>query len=284
MQRGATPSRVSCYVSDSVRLAEIQENNQPIDRNAKPEKLGFKPRPFVQLASQVAGRWFKVMSFNVRSALLLDSVLIDCRFSCISRAAASDSKLMGRQAQALVKRDLFPGCDLLKWHQRGPVLMREVVYYSPDVACMQEVDRLSDHAPELEKAGYALKWENGYPDKLHGLLIAWKSSMFKKVGEHYALIDDLAFSSEPDRPDGQKGHRRTGLTRVTRNVGLCLALAFADDPSKGVIVATHHLFWHARHLAERARQTGLWLREVREFRRSKPEWKGWPLVFTSTLR
>lgn len=40
-------------------------------------------------------------------------------------------------AQSLVKRDLFPGSDLLKSKERVPVLMEEVLHYDADIVCLQ---------------------------------------------------------------------------------------------------------------------------------------------------
>lgn len=39
-------------------------------------------------------------------------------------------------AQCLVRRDLFPGSDCLKWSSRKN-LTDQIVEYSPDVACLQ---------------------------------------------------------------------------------------------------------------------------------------------------
>jgi RNA exonuclease NGL2 len=115
------------------------------------------------------------------------------------------------------------------------------------------------HGPILEQASYSYTYGIGYSNKLHGLLIAWKRKRFEKVDERLVQLDSLEFGQ------GSDGRARTGLSRVTRNVGLMVALRSRDGPG-GVIVATHHLFWHARHAYERARQAGLLLREVRQFR------------------
>lgn len=54
------------------------------------------------------------------------------------------------------------------------------MHYDTDVICLQEVDRLPDHLPVLTHThGYTSFV--GYPDKNHGLLIAHKNSVFKKV-------------------------------------------------------------------------------------------------------
>lgn len=131
---------------------------------------------------------------------------------------------------------------------------------------LQEVDRLDDHGPILERAGYDIHHViGGYEDegKQHGLAIIWKRLLFRKVSDASVRLDELEF----------KG--RTGLSRATRNIGLLCALEFVDDSEtteaprrKGLIVGTLHAFWHARYTYERARQVGLLVREIRRFRRS----------------
>ncbi|GAA5871919.1 hypothetical protein JCM3774_000728 [Rhodotorula dairenensis] len=93
-------------------------------------------------------------------------------------------------AQALVRRELFPGSDCLKGKDRLPTLMQQVLYLSPDIACLQEVDRLSEHLPSLTLS-YGYTSYVGYRQKSHGLLIAHKSSVFDKVGERGIRLDDL---------------------------------------------------------------------------------------------
>ncbi|GAA5988561.1 hypothetical protein JCM11641_004604 [Rhodosporidiobolus odoratus] len=219
-------------------------------------------------------------------------------------------------AQALVRREVFPGSDYLKGKDRLPPLMAQVSYYAPDIACLQEVDRLSTHLPSLTLThGYTSFV--GYPNKAHGLVIAHKSSMFNKVGEKGIRLDHLAVSStssprptangttpppstdedsatQPDARDGddarppdapsvdaKASRKQAGITRSTRNVGLFVALEFKDQPGKGVIVGTTHLFWAGEYVYERTRQTGILFREGRKFRDESEggRWKDWPLLF-----
>lgn len=67
---------------------------------------------------------------------------------------------------------------------------RRVLYYSPDIACLQEVDRLSEHLPSLTLS-YGYTSYVGYRNKSHGLLVAHKSAVFNKVGERGVRLDDL---------------------------------------------------------------------------------------------
>lgn len=255
-------------------------------------------------------------------------------------------------AQALVRRELFPGSDCLKGKDRLPTLMQQVLYLNPDIACLQEVDRLSEHLPSLTLShGYTSYV--GYRQKSHGLLIAHKSSVFDKVGERGIRLDDLPLdeneplltppaeqqtpagstpasgmttpvaadtdasarsgqangvsaangSTEPVEqltekekeirarppdaasPSGRAARRAAGLSRTTRNVALFVALAFKDDPTKGVIVGTSHTFWHPSHVYERVRQTALISRELVKFRREAGQgrWADWPLFLAGDL-
>ncbi|KAK4057680.1 RNA exonuclease ngl2 [Microbotryomycetes sp. JL221] len=211
-------------------------------------------------------------------------------------------------AQALVRRELFPGSDFLKVKDRVPQLMKEVLHYDPDIACLQEVDRLGDHLPSLSKSHGHTSFI-GYADKPHGLLIAHKTSVFDKVGHRGIRLDELPIKDDlplsfnevitdsiedgidvdkstahvpvlDETPDGRERTRRaTGLSRCTRNVGLFVALKFKDS-SDGIIVGTTHLFWHPKHVYERVRQTGILIREAQRFRREGGDgaWREWPLV------
>ncbi|CAG8718231.1 16628_t:CDS:2, partial [Racocetra fulgida] len=61
-------------------------------------------------------------------------------------------------AQSLIRREIFPESgDALKWKNRRPRLLKEILYYDPDVSCFQEMDRsnyLDTFKPEFELAGY----------------------------------------------------------------------------------------------------------------------------------
>lgn len=213
-------------------------------------------------------------------------------------------------AQALVRRELFPNSDFLKVKDRIPTLMQEVLYYNPDIALLQEVDRLSDHLPSLTKT-YSYTSFIGYPNKSHGLLIAYKTALFEKIGERGIRLDELAIvdvtpsSSDPPTPSTLPStpsptsttevdefnevplpppppRNTIGLSRSTRNVALTVALKFKNRPG-GIIVATTHLFWHPQHVYERTRQVGVLVREMNKFRNGEGEWNDWPLILAGDL-
>ncbi|GAA5895854.1 hypothetical protein JCM5296_006684 [Sporobolomyces johnsonii] len=209
-------------------------------------------------------------------------------------------------AQALVRRELFPGSDCLKGKDRLPPLMQEVLYYAPDIACLQEVDRLSDHLPSLTLTHSYTSFV-GYRNKAHGLLIAHANKTFEKVGERGLRLDELPIddtdpvstapsgtttpvsaegeangdadadeapgtdSPEEVRPPDAaspscKASRRAA--GLSRSTrNVCLFVALKfKDREGGVIVGTTHLFWHPMHVYERVRQTGIFVREAKKFR------------------
>lgn len=184
-------------------------------------------------------------------------------------------------AQSLVRRELFPGSDCLKFRTRLPGIVAEMKMGDWDVGCFQEVDSLEEVAPPLSKAGYTYVYERGYTDKKHGVMIAWRSSesgnstcfgmpVLKKV----VRLDEV--STWDDGVDG------ASLSRLTRNVLLVLALPYASGEG-GVVVATSHLFWHPRYSYERARQAAAIMRELSALRQAGEPWSAWPLVLAGDL-
>ncbi|KAG8945088.1 hypothetical protein FRC04_001249, partial [Tulasnella sp. 424] len=180
-------------------------------------------------------------------------------------------------AQTLVRRELFPNSDCLKANQRGGLLTREVLTYNPDIACLQEVDRLEKHLPVFHSAGYSHTYASG-PQKLHGCMIMWKSDRFEKVAEQTVFYDEVDLNPflNESSPEDEEKPKRTASTRVTKNIGLILALVQKDDESKGCIVATTHTFWHPKFTYERARQIGILVNTVRRIQASEPRYRTWP--------
>ncbi|TKY87667.1 hypothetical protein EX895_003248 [Sporisorium graminicola] len=182
-------------------------------------------------------------------------------------------------AQGLVRRTLFPGSDCLKFKDRSIGLTAEFssrTGHGWDVGCFQEVDRMDVHGETLKKDGFSYVYEKGYRQKQHGLLVAWRQDLFGERPHSQLTIDldaeSVAPASEPVR---------TACSRVTRNVGLFVALRThkAGTSSPGLIVATTHLFWHPMHAYERARQSGILVRRLQEFRAELgEEWQSAPCI------
>ena len=152
------------------------------------------------------------------------------------------------------------------------------------------MDHFDTHELHLSLAGYQSRLETGYDSKAHSLAIVWRKALFDKIGERVVRFDELTIGDDDggtvdlSLPSLAKlslnplAGRRTGLSRMTRNVGLAVALRFKDRPQDGIILATHHLFYHPRFIYERCRQLGLHLREIRRFRDASDIWHDWPII------
>ncbi|KAL7004835.1 RNA exonuclease ngl2 [Cystobasidiomycetes sp. EMM_F5] len=230
----------------SAEAAAVTNKDSVTADAASPAHMGFMPRPMVDVTQSEAG------PSNVRIKLMTWNLL----------------------AQCLVRRELFPGSDLMKFKDRAPVIEKEFLHYAPDIACLQEVDKIEHHGPIFQKAGYAYKYTTVYDSKKHGLCILWKKSAFEYIGERIVRLDDAEIGRR-----GRTESKRTACSRVTRNAGLLVALKSTAGHS-GVILCTHHLFWHARHVYERARQCAILLTEISNFREVNPEWQSYPCFFT----
>lgn len=100
-------------------------------------------------------------------------------------------------------------------------------------------------------AGYDFAYQKGYSAKLHGLCIAWKASVFDKAAEKFVKLDDATFDSTATPSSSDSGNlaqksKRTGCSRVTRNLGLFVALKFKEDREgsrpAGIIFTTRRCF------------------------------------------
>lgn len=173
-------------------------------------------------------------------------------------------------AQCLVRRELFPVSDCLKAAQREHMIYRELLSQGADILCLQEVDRLEKVFHVLDAASYSHHYAAG-PKKKHGCLIAFKSSLYSKIGDR-----KVEYDNEEVRDDIE-GAGRKGASFRTKNIGSIVALKSTTDENRGVIVATTHLFWHPRYTYERARQAGILRREVLKFREERGLQK-WPCI------
>ncbi|WFD21430.1 hypothetical protein MEQU1_000079 [Malassezia equina] len=184
-------------------------------------------------------------------------------------------------AQCLVRRELFPGSDCLKYRTRFPGIVAEFRSHDFDVGCFQEVDSINELGPAVQKMGYAYEYERGYANKKHGLMIAWRSKPGERpsfqvpIMKRVLTLDDMApWDHEVQGPS---------LTRITRNIAMIVALPFADKEG-GIVVATTHLFWHPRYAYERVRQAAIITHTLNELRQDPQQpWSKWPIVFAGDL-
>ncbi|KAH9984669.1 Endonuclease/exonuclease/phosphatase [Russula compacta] len=175
-------------------------------------------------------------------------------------------------AQCLVRRELFPNSDCLKAAQREHMAFKEILSADADILCLQEVDRLGKLIPVLEEAKYGHVYVAG-PGKKHGCLIGFRKDSLKIRNQFVLYYDDIDL-----RLDGAELSRR-GLSFRTKNVANVVALEKAGQPGEGYVVATTHLFWHPSYAYERARQTGILLREVVKYRENSGL-LSWPCFLT----
>nr|CAG8579098.1 7094_t:CDS:2 [Entrophospora candida]CAG8604166.1 262_t:CDS:2 [Entrophospora candida] len=134
-------------------------------------------------------------------------------------------------AQSLCKRKLFPDSgEALKWKHRHPRLIQEILYYSPDIGCFQEMDELNYNdtfKDKFEHVGYETLFSKGYkkgnvksvvieydkhgiptmPTNCIGILIGtthlyWRpESMYERARQALILIENiLKFKEEVGFP------------------------------------------------------------------------------------
>ncbi|CCH60830.1 hypothetical protein TBLA_0D03300 [Henningerozyma blattae CBS 6284] len=174
-------------------------------------------------------------------------------------------------AQAMIRREVFSDSGpALKWFRRSKVLMNEITYYNPDILCLQEIDDFQYENFWKDQLESNLNMNTFYYKqkiKHHGVLIAWKKSIFKQVDHMVVDFDDVKTSNIA---------RRT----ITRNIAMYVALKFNDEfitknfPNLlhsfdqndiGFIISTTHLFWHPFGTFERTRQCYILLEKMKKF-------------------
>ncbi|ORX37437.1 Endonuclease/exonuclease/phosphatase [Kockovaella imperatae] len=203
-------------------------------------------------------------------------------------------------AQTLVRRELFPGSDCLKWGERKPMLLAELERHSSaDIICLQECDRLKEFLPAMPDHSYI---EAFGPNKKHGLLIFFRRSRFRARSQRTVYLDEEELSpytavngnasingqdkqpsssSKGDAAPGDIGRRRGG-SRCTRNVGLVVALESVDALDQGIVIATTHLFWHPKFSYERIRQLIVLARAIQTFKQNEVR-TPWPTILAGDL-
>lgn len=200
-------------------------------------------------------------------------------------------------AQCLVRRDLFPtNGAIMKWKARAPVLQAEIQHYSPDILVMQEVDE-----PQIKKywtqmlkdIGLELKFHR-HNSKQHGLVIAYRTSIFDKVLSptlevYYDNKHSDSSGNDKNETENQLEQNEHYLKELTENhnedsilgltdtgnTGFAIALRYRDRPEDGIVIGTTHLYWHPCGSFERARQLGLLARRTTAF--AQTNFPNWPV-------
>jgi RNA exonuclease NGL2 len=225
------------YIQQQRQLREARKSQKKVQTNANTQKPQFIHRSMLKVPEALPNESslsLKIMTYNVL-------------------------------AQLLIKRSLFPtNGAALKWGWRGTTLLDEIMWYSPDVFCLQEVDEsyyLSFWRKQFEAHGYGTKFHKS-PSKAHGVCIGFKNEVL--VCKNQSFVD-FDLESVPGLPDSRS---------VTGNVGMLSFLQFQPKVIEkykyladvnGVILGTTHLYWHPFGCFERTRQTYLILKKCKEF-------------------
>ncbi|GMJ14912.1 catabolite repressor 4c [Hibiscus trionum] len=69
--------------------------------------------------------------------------------------------------------------DYIRWGYRKRVLCEEIMSWSPDIICMQEVDKYFDLRNTMEKAGYVGSYKRRTGDNVDGCATFWKPTKFR---------------------------------------------------------------------------------------------------------
>lgn len=202
-------------------------------------------------------------------------------------------------AQCLVRRELFPtNGAIMKWKARAPVLQAEIQHYSPDILVMQEIDepQVTKYWTQiLKEIGLEMKFHR-HRSKQHGVVIAYRSSIFERVlsptlevyydkknsdvsgneenkaGENLDVQQNDQQHAHEELAEQDKEDTILGLAD-TGNTGFAVALRYRDHPQEGVVIGTTHLYWHPHGSFERARQLGLLARRTTSFAQTNfPNW------------
>ncbi|KAI5968079.1 NGL2 [Candida margitis] len=236
------------YIEEQRRIRNERKERERIDREARglfdsPEPIEeFIKRPVLQVQPSNDDKLsIKIMSYNIL-------------------------------AQCLIRRDLYPtNGKILKWSVRSKVLLEELLWYAPDILCLQECDKiqyLHFWQAELKNSGYDSKFYR-YNTKNHGLVIAFKQDWFTCKHQSYIKYDQ-EFEYEPYEP------KLPDQRIVTNNVGFMCFLEFKPSlveqypylaERNGMIIGTTHAFWHPFGTYERTRQIYILLHKFKEFKR-----------------
>ncbi|KAK4684307.1 RNA exonuclease NGL2, partial [Tremellales sp. Uapishka_1] len=244
------------------QTAAQDPNNQEADGGGEGSGL-FLKREWINVggAEGRKGKSVKVITWNV-------SPLIDCDETMLIH----DQML----AQTLVRRELFPRSDCLRYGDRKPMWKAEIASHSScDIICLQECDRLNDILPSLPN--HAFVKASGY-EKQHGLVVLYNSDRFRVCGAKTLNLDQEEVSSGA----GDEARTRRGGSRQTKNVGLVVGLEEIDGNGSGIVITTTHLFWHPKYSYERVRQSLCLLRAIRQFRQDN-ECDSWPAMLVGDL-
>ncbi|KAF9583440.1 hypothetical protein BGW38_009455 [Lunasporangiospora selenospora] len=168
----------------------------------------------------------------------------------------------------------------LRWKHRRQNLLQEFLSFSPDLACLQEVDFWEEtYLPALTKAGYETAYYRNFSKK-HGCAIVWRKARFEKLEQLTIEYDDhgqptfstgnvgLLVALKPTQPKPAENPDPNADMVLSDELDI-EADGYDDGPSPnppgGILVATTHLFWRPDGSYERLRQATIFMDKVREW-------------------
>ncbi|GAB4860961.1 hypothetical protein Ancab_036121 [Ancistrocladus abbreviatus] len=86
----------------------------------------------------------------------------------------------------------------MKWSHRKSVVCEEILGWSPDLICLQEVDRFYDLLSIMQKAGYIGLYKRRTGDNVDGCAVFWKADKLHLLGgesiefKRHGLRDNVA--------------------------------------------------------------------------------------------
>lgn len=151
--------------------------------------------------------------------------------------------------------------------------------YKPDILFLQEIDKAKYNSfwvPICNKLGLEAHFST-YPDKHHGLVIAYKAKYFALKEKKEIFYDGL-----PTASDGTSSLVPMN-SLLTKNTGVIVALEIKKDETcthetnnEGIVIATTHLYWHPFGSFVRAIQCGQLIRQTMLF--TQTEYARWPIL------
>jgi len=146
-----------------------------------------------------------------------------------------------------------------RWNYRCQRIVEEIEFYSPDIACMQEVDHFDFFSSKLEKLGYKGVFVRRGRMRLDGSCIFYKDSKLNLVNYIPIYFNELAKMHD-------NKHRY-----MKDNIAVLAAFSWknAETKNKSFVVATTHLLWDPKFQDVKLEQAGTLLEKLRQFTTGK---------------
>lgn len=170
-------------------------------------------------------------------------------------------------AQSLVRRDQFPYCSklALKMNHRKQNIIQELLHYSPDIVCLQECESilyniLCKQLTQYKSQYIAATRTNNDTQKLHGIAILYKHSIFEQVDYKSIMFnDEHTHNIDPASAE----YMELGRNNVAQII--LLRPLNTDIDGYGLCVTNTHLFYHPQFNYTRLLQANTILQYVQQY-------------------